>query len=68
MKVNKDLHENPITLLAFNHALDYAVSFSDGIAEVWDPETFELPVWIEWMSDTDLYELAELKPICIAFS
>jgi hypothetical protein len=59
MKVDKDLHDKPITLLAYNHYLGYAVSFSEGIAEIWDPETFSLPSWIEWMSDTDLYELVE---------
>jgi len=68
MKVNKELHDKPISLLAFNPDLGYVVSFANGLAEVWDPETFELPAWLEWMSDTDLYELVEQDPIAIAFS
>ena len=71
LKVLSDLHESaesPVTLIAFNHYLEYVVSFAGGIAEVWDPESGELPSWIEMMSDTDLYELASTKVLAVAFS
>jgi hypothetical protein len=55
--------------MRFNQFSDYGVSFgSDNLPEVWDSETLELPVRWEMMSDTDLYELSDLRVIAAEFS
>lgn len=68
MKVKADMHEGPVTFMRFNHFLNYAVSFAGGVPEVWDPETLELPEWLEIMSDTDLFTLVESPVIAVEFS
>lgn len=37
---------------------------------MWDPETYDIPkeLGFESMTDTDLYDLSESKPVAIAFS
>jgi hypothetical protein len=68
MKVKTDMHDQPVTFLRFNHFFNYAVSFAGGVPEVWDPETLELPEWLEMMSDTDLFKLVETSVIAVEFS
>jgi len=68
MKVKADMHDGPVTFMRFNHFFNYAVSFAGGVPEVWDPETLELPEWLEMMSDTDLFTLVESQVIAVEFS
>lgn len=71
IKVLKDLHDEPVRLLGFNSFLGYAITFTtNGVCEVWDPETYDMPegLGFESMCDTDLYDLAESKPVAVVFS
>ena len=68
VKVKHDIHSEPVTFMAFNPWLGYGISFDGGMAEVWDPETLELPSWLEMISDTDLYDLCETKVVAVSFS
>ena len=68
MKIKADMHDGPVTCMRFNHFFNYAVSFAGGVPEVWDPETLELPEWLEMMSDTDLFTLVESPVIAVEFS
>jgi hypothetical protein len=43
VKQKNDIHTDPITLIRFNIWENYALTFAGGLAEVWDPETLELP-------------------------
>ncbi len=63
-----DIHDEPISFVKFNSYSNYAVSFAGGVPEVWDPDTLELPSTFEIMSDTDLYELCDMKVIAAEFS
>jgi hypothetical protein len=55
--------------MKFNQYSDYGVSFGkDNLPEVWHQDTLDLPQRFEVLSDTDLYELCDLKVLAAEFS
>ena len=42
-KEKQNLHDAPITFIKFNPWGNYTLSFSGGVPEIWEPETFDLP-------------------------
>lgn len=66
-KVKSDLHESSITYFKFNHYLNYAVSFAKWLPEIFNPETLDLPDWLDLISDTDLLQLADTVVLSVEF-